>query len=480
MPKSGAKSGNLRQSARGNQRPAASAAATSTVDRVAPHNVEAEEGLLAACLMDESREVINSCIEAKLGPDYFYNPRHQIIFEALKELYSQGAQIDEIILAEKLDNKGQLEEIGGYPALNQLTNRIETTAHARYWLNIVRNKALLRRLIRTSMDTIEECHQSPESLDYLLEQVEHNIFEISQDRITDSAKPIKEPVDEAVNIIHAMLQRKGELTGVPSGFKDLDSLTFGFHAQEMIVLAARPSVGKTSLAMNVVEHVTLPPSKRFKAIPTLVFSLEMSAGQLALRMLCSHSRVSMKRIKDGFASAEEQRKLGQAAGELKQAPLWIDDSGQITILEMRAKARRMHVKQPLGLIIIDYMQLISGTDNRVPREQQISEISRGIKAMAKELKVPIMVLSQLNRESEKEKRQPRLSDLRESGAIEQDADVVLLLANKTKSDDKEARTEDSGQRNLIIAKQRNGPVGITTLAFNPDYTRFENYVADKL
>jgi replicative DNA helicase len=448
----------------------------SSLDRVAPNNIDAEEGLLASCIMDTGLEVISCCVEEKISPDYFFKPSHTSIYQAILDLYQEGSPIDEIILTNKLQSQNKLEQIGGYAAITLLTNRIETTAHFRYWLGIVREKCLLRRLIDTSTKIISRCYRSQDQLENLLEEAEQDIFSISQDRVSDSAKTIKESVDEASTIINAMLQRKGEIGGIPSGFTDLDKMTFGFHPQEMIVLAARPSIGKTSFAMNIAEHIILPESDKIKPTPTLVFSLEMSAEQLAMRLLCSHSKVHMKRIQDGFQNKQEEKALAQAGKELRKAPLWIDDAAQISILEMRAKARRVHAKNSLGLIIIDYLQLISGTDNRVHREQQIAEISRGIKAMAKELRLPVIVLSQLNRESEKERRSPRLSDLRESGSIEQDADVVLLLAKRKSDDDKDSPLEESGMRDLIIAKQRNGPIGKLSLTFMPEFTRFENYI----
>lgn len=273
-----------------------------------------------------------------------------------------------------------------------------------------------------------------------------------------------------------MLQRKGELTGVSTGLIDLDKMTFGFHPQEMIVVAGRPSMGKTSLALRFTEAAVLPKLSQ-KAVPTLLFSLEMGADQLAMRLLCGRARVNMTKLRDGFLSADSQKDLVQTAKELKNAPLWIDDAGSLTILEMRAKARRMQsqLNGKLGLVVIDYLQLLSGTDSRVPREQQIAEISRGIKSMAKELKVPVVVLSQLNRESEKERRQPRLSDLRESGSIEQDADLVLLISKKKDNEEEEDGGAPVLARELIVAKQRNGPVGTVPVSFVRNLARYDNY-----
>ncbi len=284
---------------------------------------------------------------------------------------------------------------------------------------------------------------------------------------------IKAATTEAMNVITKMMMKKGELTGVTSGFKDLDQYTFGFQRQEMIVLAARPSMGKTSLALNFAEAAAMP--RKGPGVTTLIFSLEMGSSQLALRMLCARARVNMKLLRDGLLSknGEEQQRLLTAADEFSKSAIYIDDSSHLTIMELRAKARRLSTRQKLGFIIVDYLQLLSPTDPRVPREQQVAEMSRGLKALAKELDVPVLVLSQLNRASEKENRTPKLSDLRESGSIEQDADVVLMLARPRDADEKFQVAADSAE--LIVAKQRNGPVGELKLTFLRDITRFENY-----
>lgn len=443
------------------------------VDRVAPHNLDAEEGLLAACLL-EPGDVVTLCVDAKLREDAFFKPSHQILYKAIIELYDKAEAIDEITVADVLGSRGELETIGGAAEVTRLASRIETTAHARHWLEIVRTKWFLRRLIRTSAHVVEQCHERHDRIDTFLDQVEQQIFELSQDRVTDSAQPIRESVEAAVHRIQHMLSRSGEMEGIPTGFSDLDKMTFGLHRQEMVVLAARPSMGKTSLAMNIAEAAVLPGGER-PGHATLVFSLEMSAEQLALRLLCCRARVNLKRIRDAMLSKDDHRALGTAASELKQAPLWIDDSSSLTILELRAKARRLHSRNPLGLIVVDYLQLLAPTDPAIPREQAISEISRGMKSLAKELQVPVLVLSQLNRAAEKDNRAPRLSDLRESGAIEQDADVVLLLAPRNEGNESPQVAQAAPARDLIIAKQRNGPVGSVPLTFVPEYTRFENY-----
>ncbi|MCH2154483.1 MAG: replicative DNA helicase [Opitutales bacterium] len=450
--------------------------------RTPPHDLVAEAALLGACINDGGRDTMTTCIDARIRPEAFYKPAHQLIYQAMSELYNEGKPFDEIILSEHIRKKGNLEEVGGIHAINQLTENIDGTLYASYYLEIIKEKWIVRRLIRTTSKTLERCFEAQDSVDAFLEEVEQDVFKISQERVTEAAKHIREPIEEVGAQIAALIEGKSSNFGVRSGFKDVDGMTFGFHPTQMIVLAARPSVGKTSLAMNFAEHCVLPDSSSSSEPGAcMVFSLEMGADQLAMRLLCCRARVNAKRIRDGFLNSEEQRKLGQAAKELKTAPLYIDDSGGLTIMEMRAKARRLAARVPLKLIVMDYLQLASGSDARAPREQQISEISRGLKSMAKELNVPVIVLSQLNRESEKEKRDPRLSDLRESGSIEQDADVVFLLSRPR--GEGEGENGDTGlpgdveKINLIIAKQRNGPVGEVPLTFVRQYTRYENFTA---
>jgi replicative DNA helicase len=460
--------------------------------RSAPHNIDAEEALLACCVIDPA-ETLSLCHEKGVRPESFYRPAHQIIFQIIEEMQRESVGIDQITLLDRLAGRtvgtmpgrekdpdagrNLLEHIGGIPALNHITARIESTVHMAHWLDIVVEKHVLRRLISAATSVVENCYTNEGQLDQFIDTVEHEIFQISQDRVSDSAEHLSKALDEATILIgKIMAGSTGQ--GVLTGYKDLDGMTFGLHKGEMIVLAARPSMGKTSLAMNIAEHAVMP--RTGEGAPTLVFSLEMGADQLAMRMLCRRARVNMKRIRDRMLRDDESRNLTRTANDMKRAPLWIDDAGHVSILELRAKARRMQSrlsrdKQRLGLIVIDYLQLISGTDSRVQREQQIAEISRGLKSLAKELEVPVLVLSQLNREAEKENRQPRLSDLRESGSIEQDADVVLLLAKDKESDDKASVPSGTRKVNLIIAKQRNGPVGTVDLTFVPEYTSFENF-----
>jgi replicative DNA helicase len=452
----------------------AAVAGAPAVGRTLPHSLEAEEYLLSCCLLDGS-DVISRCLEARIRPESFYDQKHGIVFERLLDLYNRQAPIDVSVVAEELKTARQLDAIGGYAFLTQVSSRIPTTAQASYFIEKVREQALLREIIRSATGAVEDCYGFSGGIDEFVDQIEAKIFTVTQNRVSESAKQMREPTREAMNVITKMMMKKGELTGVSSGFKDLDALMWGFQRQEMIILAARPSMGKTSLALNFAEHAAMPTRAGTAPAAVLVFSLEMSAAQLALRMLCSRARVNMKLLRDGLLSknGDEQNRLLQAADEFSKAPIFIDDSSALSIMQLRAKARRIHSRTPLGFIVVDYLQLLSPTDPKVPREQQVAEASRGLKSLAKELDVPVLVLSQLNRSSEKENRTPKLADLRESGSIEQDADVVLMLARPRDADEKFQVAADSAE--LIVAKQRNGPVGELKLTFLRDITRFENF-----
>ena len=444
------------------------------VGRSLPHSLEAEEYLLSCCLLDGA-DVISRCLEARIRPESFYDPKHGIVFERLLDLYNRQAPVDVSVVAEELKTARQLDAVGGYAFLTQVSSRIPTTAQASYFIEKVREQSLLREIIRSATGAVDDCYGFSGGIDEFVDQIETRIFSVTQNRVSESAKPMREPTREAMNVISKMMMKKGELTGVSSGFIELDKLMWGFQKQEMIVLAARPSMGKTSLALNFAEAASLPKKGRGEPVATLIFSLEMSASQLALRMLCSRARVNMKLLRDGLLSknGDEQKHLVETADEFMKSPIFIDDSSALSIMQLRAKARRIHARTPLGFIVVDYLQLLSPTDSKMPREQQVAEASRGLKSLAKELNVPVLVLSQLNRASEKENRTPKLADLRESGSIEQDADVVLMLARPRDADEKFQVAADSAE--LIVAKQRNGPVGELKLTFLRDITRFENF-----
>jgi replicative DNA helicase len=447
----------------------------STIDRLPPHSPEAEQGVLG-CVLLSPNECMGECIE-KLkdeGREAFYDLRHQTIYETLADMFDAREAVDVITVQQKLKDKQLLEQVGGIAYLSQLQDAVPSAANLSYYIDIVREKFLLRKMIQTCTQVVGRVYDYEGEVDALLDEVERDVLRISESRAQTSAMTTKELVGHAVQTIENFFSRKGTLTGLATGFTDLDRMTDGLHGSEMIVVAARPSMGKTSLAMNIVEHVALEDK-----LPVAVFSLEMSAEALVLRMMCSIARVNLRSIREGFMSESDFPKLTSAAGKLANAKLFIDDSAGLSILQLRARARRLHQMHDIKLIVIDYLQLLHSTARRSQenRQQEISDISSGIKALAKELKVPVLVLSQLNRELERDKsRKPRLSDLRESGAIEQDADVVGLLYKPSAGDDDEGAVEEADGLpvNLLIAKQRNGPTGDINLTFLKSYTRFES------
>ncbi len=448
----------------------------SKVDRLPPHSLEAEQGVLG-CVLLAPTECLGECIEKfKSGAEVFYDLRHRTIYEALVEMFDHKEPIDAITLQQRLKDRQQLEPVGGLAYLSALPDTVPTAANLGYYLEIVREKFILRKMIQACTDVVGRVYDHEGEVDALLDEVERDILRISEARVEATTNTIKDLVRKAITTIEDYHQRQGVLTGVGTGFADLDKMTSGLHEGEMIVIAARPSMGKTSLAMNIADWVAVD-----QRLPVGVFSLEMTAEALVLRMLCSRSRVNLRNITSGFLANQDFPKLTGAAGKLANAPLFIDDSAGLSILQLRAKARRMAQQYGIKLFVVDYLQLLHSTARRAEnRQQEIADISNGIKALAKELKVPVIVLSQLNRDVERDKnRQPRLSDLRESGAIEQDADLVALLYKPKKEGGGE--NDDDGQQhadvepvNLLIAKQRNGPTGDVELIFLRTYTRFES------
>ncbi|HZF01162.1 MAG TPA: replicative DNA helicase [Methylomirabilota bacterium] len=446
------------------------------LDRLPPHSSEAEQGVLGCALLSPN-ECIGECIE-KLkdgGQEVFYDLRHQTIYETLAEMFNSREAVDIITVQQKLKNKQLLEQVGGIAYLAQLQDAVPSAANLSYYLDIVREKFLLRKMISVCTEVVGRVYDYEGEVDALCDEVERDILRISESRAQTSVLGVKDLVGKAIGTIENFFSRKGTLNGIGTGFPDLDRMTDGLHGSEMIVIAARPSMGKTSLAMNVVEHAVLE-----EKLPVAVFSLEMSAESLILRMMCSIARVNLRSIREGFMSESDFPKLTNAAGRLANSKLFIDDSAGLSILQLRARARRLHQQHGVKLFVVDYLQLLHSTARRSQenRQQEISDISSGLKALAKELKVPVLVLSQLNRELEKDKsRKPRLSDLRESGAIEQDADVVGLLYKPNSGDDEDganAEEADGLPVNLLIAKQRNGPTGDINLTFLKNYTRFES------
>ena len=442
------------------------------VDRLPPHSPEAEQGVLG-CVLLSPNDCVGECVEKfKAGSEVFYDLRHRAVYEVLVEMFDQREAIDVITLQQRLKNKQQLEQVGGIAYLASLPDMVPSAANLSYYLEIVHEKFVLRKLIQTCTDVVGRVYDHEGEVDGLLDEVERDILRISEARVEGKTDKIKELVKKAINLIEDYHQRQGMLTGVGTGFPELDKMTSGLHGGEMIVIAARPSMGKTSLAMNIAEAVSID-----QKLPVGVFSLEMTSESLVLRMLCSRSRVNLRNVREGFLAERDFPKLTGAAGKLANAPLFIDDTSGMSILQLRAKARRMAQQYGIKLFVIDYLQLLHSTARRAEnRQQEIADISNGVKSLAKELNVPVIVLSQLNRELEKDKdRKPRLSDLRESGAIEQDADLVCLLYKPSREEEEGAGEEqDAVPVNLFIAKQRNGPTGDVQLTFLKSYTRFES------
>ncbi len=449
-----------------------------TMERKPLFNENAERGTLGAILLD-SAKVLDFCIEKQIEPESFYLRAHQLIFAAMLEMARELRPIDVLTLADRLTAQGRLDEIGGLAFLNALLDSIPTAAHAEYYVDMVRQQHLLRRIIDCARQTESECYNSEEDADHILAQVEQNFFNIAENR-HGLPPPWHQSIKQTMRMIdHISVSGKG-LSGLPTGYADLDEMLLGLHNEEMIVLAARPSMGKTSLAMNIAEHVAMGKADQ-QPRPVGIFSLEMSCEQLVLRMLSSHAGVPAHNIAAGMISQTSHGLLAQAADALTKAPIFLDDTGGLEILELRARARRMKKKHDIALFVIDYLQLLhSKAHSREGRQNEIAHISGSLKNMAKELKVPVLVLSQLNRAPEARDREgkPRLADLRDSGAIEQDADVVGLLYRPGKyRDDPAHQTADSGEppnvAYLNIAKQRNGPTGDVKLVFREEIMRFE-------
>ncbi len=438
--------------------------------RIPPQSLDAERSVLGAMLL--SRDAIAASIQ-HLDERAFYRETHRKIWRSMVSLFDRNEAVDLVTLVEELKRRKDLEAIGGATYLTSLDQFVATAANVEHYCKIVNEKATLRRLIDVGTEIVGECYDQRKEPASLLDRAEQAIFAISDDRLRTGFHPMRQLVLQGYSAIEEYRQRKVHVTGVPSGFYDLDEMTAGFQKSDFIVIAGRPSMGKTSFAMNIAENVAvhMKPAER-QAIA--VFSLEMSKESLVQRLMCAVARVDIHKIRRGYASNEEYKKLQNAAAQLHEAPIFIDDTAAMSILEMRAKARRLVSEVPLGLIVIDYLQLIRGPESSENRQQEISAISRSLKALAKELQVPVVALSQLSRavETRGGAKRPVLSDLRESGAIEQDADVVLFVYRpEVYETDPEKR---DGKAEIIIAKQRNGPTGKIDLAFLSECTRFES------
>jgi replicative DNA helicase len=412
------------------------------------------------------RDALLKALDILRSEDFYYDA-HRIVFESIVELFEEDKACDLVTLAEKLRQKGKLEAVGGMDYLAQLVNVVPTAANVEYYARIVEEKSIVRALINLCTRIIRECYEAGAEASELLDRAQNLVLQLSQKRIRYDFVPLKKVVDEAFERITELYHRDDHVTGVPSGFADLDAKTAGFQPSDLIIVAARPGMGKTSFCLNVAQYVGIS-----RKIPVAIFSLEMSKDQLAQRMLCSEAKIDAERVRRGYLSERDWSELANAAGRLAGASIFIDDTPGISVLELRAKARRLKAEKNLGLVVIDYLQLMQGFGRAENRQQEISEISRSLKAMARELNVPVIAVSQLSRAVEQRSpKRPQLSDLRESGAIEQDADLVLLIY---RDEYYNPNTSRKGVAEVIVAKQRNGPVGTIELMFQKDYARFEN------
>lgn len=428
-----------------------------------PHDIEAEAACLSSILL--SKDALLKVIEI-LQVEDFYIDAHRMIYEAIRELEIKAIPIDLITIKQRLIDKKQFEKVGGDPALVNIYRTVSTSANAEFYANRVKELSLRRKLIETCTSIAEKSYDTTLDTKVLLDDAEKDIFLITQRRITSDFESLASVLKLTLEDIGHMYETKRPVTGIASGFTDLDAMLTGFHESELIIIAARPSMGKTALALNIANHVALREKQ-----PTLFFSLEMPATQLATRILCIESMIDMQNVRTGQISSDQLRKLIEVSGRLEKSPMYIDDTPGLSIFELRAKARRFAQKQRVGLIIVDYLQLIV-SNNRLERHQQIAEISNALKQLARELSVPVIALSQLSRAVESRADQkPQLSDLRESGAIEQDADVVLFIYREEKV---KKETERIGIADIIVAKQRNGPTGTIELRFWDKYMKFGN------
>ena len=435
-----------------------------TIVRMPPYSLDAEQSVLGSMIID--RDAIAAATEVLISDD-FYSDAHREIYDAMLHLYDQGKPVDLITLTETLRQRGTLDGIGA-AYITELSMVVPSTANVKYYIRIVEEKSILRRLIKASNEIIQDSYDAQQEVDFILDDAEKRIFKISERRSREDFEPIKTALLEAYAKIEELSKNKGKIIGVPTGFTDFDLMTTGLHPSDFVLIAARPSMGKTSFAMNIAQNAAIKED-----IPVAIFSLEMSKDQLVQRMLSSEANVELQKIRTGELEDSDWIKLVQAAGPLSQAPIFIDDTPGISVMEMRSKARRLKLEHGLGMVVIDYLQLMTGTGRVESRQQEISDISRSLKALARELEVPVVALSQLSRGPEaRSDHRPMLSDLRDSGAIEQDADVVVFLYRD------EYYNPDTEKQNIaeaIIAKQRNGPTGTVELVWLGQFTKFASY-----
>ncbi len=453
--------------------PAASSTERDYAGRQAPWSSEAEQAVLGAMLLDQDAALKAAEL---LDDTMFYREAHRLLYRAMTALTERGDVIDPVTLREELGKRGDLDRAGGMEYLGSLIDVVPTAANVEYHARIVRDKALLRRLIEAATHIAQDAYEGRGLPSEVLDDAEHRIFQVAQLRRTEEFIRLKELIWPTMERIEQLQSGHGAVTGVATGFTDLDRLTAGFQRADLVIVAARPSMGKTAFILNVVQHAAIEHS-----VGVGIFSLEMSKDQLVQRLLCSEGLVDAQRLRRGQLRDDDYPKLARAAGLLGTAPIWIDDSAALTPLAMRSKARRLKAEHNIGMLVVDYLQLMQGPTDAESRQQEISYISRALKALAKELDIPVVALSQLSRAPEQrggEHRRPQLSDLRESGAIEQDADVVCFIYRQEFYDgpvDPKTNESIEGLAELTIGKQRNGPTGTVKLFFKKEYTRFDNY-----
>ena len=430
--------------------------------RVPPHNLEAEESVLGACLL--SRDAIANVLEI-LGPEDFYKPAHTEIFNAILALYGKGEPVDAVTLSEELRRMGILESFGGKPYIHTLVASVPTAGAAMHYARIVEENALLRRLADAAHQISDIAYGVPEDVEEAVDQAEDLVYQVSQRRVSSEFVPLKDLLTENMEMIEKLYEQGSPITGLVSGFRDLDELTSGLQPSNLIIVAARPAMGKSSFAVTIAQHVAVN-----EKVPCVIFSLEMSKNELVQRLMCSEARVDSKRLRRGALQDADWQRLVMALGRLAEAPIFIDDTANVTIMEMRAKCRRLKSKFGLGLVIVDYLQLVQPlrrTDNRV---QEVAEISRSLKILARELDLPVIGVSQLSRNLEhRQDKRPVLADLRDSGALEQDADLVIFIY---RDDVYNADSPQKGIAEIHIAKHRSGAIGKIDLAWLDHYTRF--------
>ncbi|MBI3388562.1 MAG: replicative DNA helicase [Deltaproteobacteria bacterium] len=440
--------------------------------KLPPQSVEAEEAVIGGILLDNT--ALDRTVE-HVRPDDFYRESHRKIMRTVIELSERGEPVDLVTLADALKSRNELTDVGGAAYLAELADKVPTAANVSYYARMVKEKAILRSLIQTATEIATRGYESQADVDQFLDDAEHKIFEISERKVRPTFFRIRDIMVDSMRAIEQLYERKELVTGVPSGYVDLDKMTAGLQPSDLIVIAGRPSMGKTAFALNIAAYAAMHADTG-----VAIFSLEMSKEQLVLRMLCSEARVDQSKVRAGFAAERDFPKLALAASRLAEAPIYIDDTPALSVLELRAKARRLKRERDskLGLIVIDYLQLMRGHGGADNREQEISNISRSLKGLAKELSVPVVALSQLNRQVEQRgDKRPLMADLRESGAIEQDADVIAFIY---RDEVYNKQSPDEGIAEILIGKQRNGPIGKVRLAFRGEYTRFDNLAEENV